>query len=275
MVRFFFFLISISSAFKRTVWKWWYQRLAAFYQKKDWRFMNYGYAPIGKESTLILSREDDEKNRLFIQLYQHILFEITLTGKKILEIGSGRGGGSDYIARYYQPAQVIGVDFSSNAVALANRFYNIPTLSFIEGNAEDLPFENNSFDVVCNVESSHCYGNMKAFVSEVKRVLKPGGIFSWADLRSPKEMEELELVFKQSQLIILSKEDITLHVVRALDLFSEEKEESIRKSVPSYFQYPFREFAGVRASKIYQSFKNGTMVYYHYRFQKPEEEITG
>ena len=42
-------------------------------------------------------------------------------------------------------------------------------LSFVEGNAENLPFDDESFDLVYNVESSHCYGDMGAFIEQVHR----------------------------------------------------------------------------------------------------------
>ncbi len=173
------------------------------------------------------------------------------------------------MARYLVPSSIIGVDFAKNAIDLCNQFYHIPNLSFVEGNAEKLPFENDRFDVIFNVESSHCYGNMKAFIAEVTRVLKPGGIFAWADLRSQKNMEKEDTIFMQSALKLLAKEDITPNVLQALDQISNRKKEAIQKRVPYLWQSLFFEFTGVRNSKIYHAFREGKMVYWCYRFQKP------
>ena len=48
---------------------------------------------------------------------------------------------------------------------------------------EALSFEGASFDVVINVESSHCNENLPAFLREVRRVLRPEGCFGWVDIR--------------------------------------------------------------------------------------------
>lgn len=269
LIRLFFFLASFSPAIEEWLWKKWYQKLANAYKKKDWRFMNYGYAPANQKSILTLNNETDEENRLFIQLYQHTLNGVEIKGKKVLEVGSGRGGGADYVARYLAPSFIIGVDFSKNAIDLCHQFYGLPNLSFKEGNAEKLPFDNDQFDVVFNVESSHCYGNMQAFIAEVTRVLKPGGIFAWTDLRTSKAMEKVDGLFKSSGLKLIFSENITPNILLALDQISDRKKEAIEQRVPSSWQSLFCEFAGVRNSQIYRGFEEGKMVYWCYRFEKP------
>merc|ERR1719335_1617700 len=47
----------------------------------------------------------------------------------------------------------------------------------------DLPFADGSMDVVLCIESSHCFADFERFLAEVRRVLRPGGRFSLADLR--------------------------------------------------------------------------------------------
>ena len=88
-------------------------------------------------------------------------------------MGSGRGGGASYISRHLKPKSVVGIDISKNAVRLCKSTHQYPNLSFYVGDSEKIPFEDESFDVVLNVESSHCYGNILLFLTEVKRVLKP------------------------------------------------------------------------------------------------------
>lgn len=269
MIKFLLFLLSLSPGIEGWLWKWWYQRLAAAYKTKDLRFMNYGYA---QDSSLPLNTAD-EQNRLFIQLYHHTLSGVDLQGKQVLEVGSGRGGGTDYVARYLSPSSIIGVDIAKNAVDLCNQFYSIPHLRFVEGSAEKLPFESESFDVVYNVESSHCYGNMQGFITEVIRVLKPGGFFAWADLRTRALMEADDKLFMHSPLKLLHKENITLNVLNALDRISNRKKELIRREVPYLLRPLLSEFTGVRDSKIYRGFQEGKMVYWCYRLQKSNQQV--
>jgi ubiquinone/menaquinone biosynthesis C-methylase UbiE len=48
-------------------------------------------------------------------------------------------------------------------------------LDFVEGNAEELPFDDKSFDAVLSVEASHLYLQFPRFLAEVARVLRSGG----------------------------------------------------------------------------------------------------
>ena len=73
--------------------------------------------------------------------------------------------------RYLKPKSVVGIDISKDAVRLCKTQHGKPNLSFCIGDSEDIPFENNSFNAVINVESSHCYGDIPLFLSEVKSLI--------------------------------------------------------------------------------------------------------
>jgi len=47
------------------------------------------------------------------------------------------------------------------------------SLEYLVMDAEDLTFEDESFDSVVNIESSHCYSSRKVFFDNVHRVLRP------------------------------------------------------------------------------------------------------
>ena len=202
--RIFAILLKISpSSIQNRLWKWWYQRISKAHNKVEFRFMNYGY--IDSESPELDS--SDEAYRLFIQLYHMNIRDVSLENKEVLEVGSGRGGGASWIAKTMKPSSLIGLDFSREAVSLCNKWYEQENLDFREGNAQDLPFQKNSFDVVYNVESSHCYGDMSKFVSEVFRVLKNGGNFCWTDFRDEETMKKTEKIFTNSGFSIVSKKE--------------------------------------------------------------------
>lgn len=257
----FFELTKLSPQLKKNLWQWWYELLAQNYQKSDWEFMNYGFADLqGELSPLNLSQED-ESNRYFIQLYQYVSSALPLAQKTVLEVGSGRGGGAHFLAKMYHPQKIIGVDLSAQNINLANQLYQRPNLAYVQGDSEKLPFENDYFDLVINVESSHCYPAMAKFMEEVKRVLKIGGLFSWADLRPLSEVESLEKCFNNCGLKKIKFNHITANVVRALELVNDGKEEAIKNNVPWFLRQAFREFAGVKNGKIYDGFVQGEMVY--------------
>lgn len=179
--RIFVSILKISPKFKKVVWKIIYQFLAAKYQTEDWTFINYGFQHLN-ESKKIELKEEDEYNRFFIQLYYFVVFTIELKNKRVLEVGTGRGG-ADYIERYFQPLEMFGVDYWQNAIDFCNKAFKDSKVDYKLGDAENLSFENGCLDVVINVESSHCYSNATAFFADVNRVLKSAGYFSFVDFK--------------------------------------------------------------------------------------------
>ena len=246
------------------LWKWWYQRISKAHNKVDFRFMNYGFVD---EDGPVLDLVD-EPYRLFIQLYHMNIRDVDLNNKQVLEVGSGRGGGASWIAKSKSPSSLIGVDFSKEAVTLCNDWYEQENLNFIVGNAQDLPFDADSFDVVYNVESSHCYGDINKFVSEVFRVLRKDGYFCWTDFRDEETMKKTEEIFQNVGFSVASKKEITDEVVDALDMINDAKKERITELVPRTIRRSFETFAGVQGTPVYDSFKSGKLKYYRYQMVK-------
>ena len=268
LAKLFVSLLNFSPAIKRAAWKWWYQRLAHRGRETDWSFMNYGFTPLNGSPKRELFPKD-EQDRLFIQLYDYAASQIPINGLKVLEVGSGRGGGASFVTRYHHPSEMAGLDYSQSAIELSRRLHkNVPNLQFIQGDAESLPFENHTFDVVINVESSHCYGNVNAFIKEVSRVLKPGGYFSWVDLRSKEMLAETESAFNLTELNLIHNETITKEVIQALDDIHERKMTMIADNVPRAIQTAFRDFSGVKYSQIYNAFQEKKAVYLAKAYQK-------
>ena len=153
----------------------------AFKKAEHWRFMNYGYAFENEADNPVLE-VTDEAERTCAQLYHVVASQIDLTGKRLLDVGSGRGGGASHMHRYLKPAETVGMDLASSAVAQCERvFAGINGLTDQQGDSLDMPFGACSFDAVTNVESSHCYPDFGQFLRAVHRVLKPGGSFLYTD----------------------------------------------------------------------------------------------
>ncbi len=96
---------------------------------------------------------------------------------KILEIGCGSARLSCFIAS--NGYNVMGLDFSKNALLVAkNNFKLINNIGdFILGDVKNLPFENNSYDVVISTGLLEHFRDPQIVVDEMVRVLKDGGLF--------------------------------------------------------------------------------------------------
>ncbi len=248
------------------MWKALYQRMSRSQDDPEFRFMNYGF----KEETGLVLSDDDEPNRLFINLYFMNIRDVVLEGKDVLEVGSGRGGGAEWISRTMKPKTLVAVDYSEHAVLRCVDWYSSQeNLTFLEGNAEKLPLKGESFDVVYNVESSHCYGDIPAFLNEVFRVLRPGGKFCWTDMRDPKTMKEMQDQFSLTGFEIDSRSDVTNNVIDALNEIDQGRRDMIRESAPHSLRKSFETFGGVPGTPIYEALKSGRIGYFRYLLTRP------
>ncbi|NCU30782.1 class I SAM-dependent methyltransferase [Candidatus Saccharibacteria bacterium] len=107
--------------------------------------------------------------------------------KVVIDIASGAGYGTNLIAS--KAKHVTGVDYSKEAIEYASNLYKSKNLKFVQGNASNLPFEDNIFDVVVSLETIEHLEDPEKFVIEVKRVLKPEGIFI---VSTPNDDEYIE-----------------------------------------------------------------------------------
>jgi ubiquinone/menaquinone biosynthesis C-methylase UbiE len=268
----------IISVFKKFAWfkrfnaKVTYEVLAKYIPSADWHFMNYGYIPNEEEVESSTPQFEVKDQRYAANMYHYLASKVSLKGKVVLEIGSGRGGGASYVARNFRPAYYTGVDIAANAVALAQKLHVVPNLTFAQGSGESLKVADNSIDVVINVESCHGYGDVKRFLSEVARVLRPGGYLLLVDFRNTVEnMELFRQELKDSGLLVLSEENISARVVAAIELEDEAKRKKIESLVPLRYQKLFCDFAGVVGSRFYVTLKEGTRPYYRFVLRKPIE----
>jgi len=98
--------------------------------------------------------------------------------KNVLDVGCGIGGSSRHIARKYGGAGV-GITLSPVQAGRANALSQVQgfgdRLEFQVADALQMPFADNSFDLVWSMESGEHMPDKRQFVSELARVCKPGG----------------------------------------------------------------------------------------------------
>ena len=246
----------------------WYEFISTLDKDDQMLFMNYGYVPLNSNGQRLELLPLDEKNRYFIQLYHHVASAIEWDGVDALEVGSGRGGAASFMMRYLQPNSLSGLDLTANAIEFCHRYHSVEGLSFMRGDAESLPFADDSFDVVINVESSHCYPHFGQFLSEVTRVLKPNGHFLYADFRNQPQLERWRQQLYDMRLELLKEENITPNVLGSLDIDHDRKQKLIDYYVPKIIRDPFYDFAAMKGSRIYRTFETGEKEYWRFAFCK-------
>jgi SAM-dependent methyltransferase len=268
----FLWILNRTPSLRRTLWRMFFNLLASRFQNVGWwTLMNYGYAEAGGASRTFDLQPQDEAERYPIALYRHVATLAPLVGRDVLEVGSGRGGGASFVARYLKPRRMIGLDFSGKAVAFSNKQHVFANLHFQKGDAEQLPFPDESFDSVINVESSFCYPSIDRFFGEVKRVLRPGGFLHYTDLRLGSEVDSWKQAIERSGLDLVVERDITINVIEALHRDSARRRVGGRRIAGRIFGAIADVFTGVDGTRIPSMLAAGDMVYCSFLLQKPAE----
>lgn len=100
----------------------------------------------------------------------------SLSGRRILEVGVGTGLS---LGDYASDKQIVGIDISSEMLRKARQRvaeYAVPNVeALLEMDAEQLTFDNNSFDIVIAMYVASVVPSPQRFLSEVRRVCKPEG----------------------------------------------------------------------------------------------------
>lgn len=127
-----------------------------------------------------LGASEDDLDTLKQPWYQTVMKLLPdLDGKRILEIGTGRGDFSIWLARNFKNSIIVGTDFSHAAIEIAKKKIDdsFSNLTFRVENAESLSFDNESFDYIISCETMEHVFHPKAMAKEMSRVLKQGGRF--------------------------------------------------------------------------------------------------
>lgn len=131
--------------------------------------------------------------------------------KTVLDIATGTGDLAIQIAKSTQ-AQITGFDLSAGMLEVGRKKVTKEKLDdrieMIQGDAENMPFENNSFDVITVAFGVRNFENLKKGLDEIYRVLKPGGKFIILEFSQPESfpMKQLYAFYSKNILPKIGKQ---------------------------------------------------------------------
>lgn len=159
-----------------------------------------------------------------------------LTGtERVLDIATGGGHVAFALAPY--AAEVVALDLTRPMLEVAQKeaeARQLHTIRFLEGDAQALPCEDSSFEVVACRQAAHHFPNVHQCVREWARVLKPGGKLLLVDSISPEEqdadvfLEEIEILRDPSHVrnqrisewkLLLNETNFAVNSVREWTIF--------------------------------------------------------
>ena len=138
--------------------------------------------PLFDGAVRVTARETTMKRRLLDQA-------AVAPGDAVLDLGAGTGTLAIWLKQRTPPAQVTGLDADPDVLARARRKAAAARceIDFVEGFSTDLPFADDSFDVVLSTLFFHHLtgADKRHTLAAVQRVLKPGGSLHVADWGKP------------------------------------------------------------------------------------------
>jgi ubiquinone/menaquinone biosynthesis C-methylase UbiE len=207
----------------------------------------------------------DEPNRFYIQLYHRTATQADLRGARVLEVSCGHGGGASYLVRTLHPASYTGLDLNPDGIAFCRQRHILPGLDFVQGDAENLPFVDQSFDAVINVEASHCYPRFPRFLAEVARVLRPGGHFLYADLRPRHLIADWESAMVEAPMRQRCSRMVDAEVLRGIEKNTHHWSLNVVDRYPSpLLRYVGRAFAVGQGTRVYRDLQRGDLSFRTY-----------
>ena len=162
-----------------------------------------------------------------------------------------------------------GVDLAGSAIELCRSTHRVSNLRFERGDAEELPFPDESFHVVLNVESCHHYPSLPKFLREVERVLRPGGSFCVATYWDRPGLARFEQALRDTSLDVLLTADLAPRVTDGLRATNAMKTALIRRHVPRLLRPLLNHFTAVEGSAVYRGFMDGSIAYVSALLRKP------
>ena len=117
-------------------------------------------------------------------------------GERVLNVGCGTGGFEARVLAERPGQSITGVDLAEKMLAAARRkTQGAPGARFVQADAHDLPFADDSFDAVVSASTLHYLADPAAALSEGARVVRPGGrvaVLDWCrDFRAMRWMDAL------------------------------------------------------------------------------------
>jgi O-methyltransferase len=184
-----------------------YDYLAENIRDPRFVFMNYGYSDPDGADDFSWIDPPDQIWKYSLNLLKRLVGHVDIRGKRVLDVGCGRGGNAAALSRYFGAAEVVGLDLSAPAITLARRAIDDPRVTFVIGDALSLPFAEGRFDVITNIESAQHYPDKNRFFNEARRVLAPGGHFCITDFSM--DAEEMKALVREANFETVEFEDIS------------------------------------------------------------------
>ena len=146
-----------------------------------------------------------KKNNIELTCPESQIFEelLDLDGKKILELGCGRGDLTRLIASHGKDRHIVATEVDEKQHAVNLTIKDLPNVRFELAGAQKIPAVDETFDRVLMFKSLHHVplDIMQAALLEIKRVLKPGGLLYISEPIFQGDFNEVLRIFHDEEVV--------------------------------------------------------------------------
>ena len=144
-------------------------------------------------------------------LHRYKIAEMFCSGKTVLDIACGEGYGTNLLSKFAKT--IAGVDIDNQTVIEAKLKYTAENIQFAQGDTSNIPFPDSTFDVVVSFETIEHHDKHDEMITEIKRVLKPDGVFVistpdkyvYTDLKGVKNKFHVKELYKKEFVDLIKR----------------------------------------------------------------------
>lgn len=172
-----------------------------------------------------------------------MLDTLPFDGARVLELGCGKAEKTRSLAETGRVAEILALEVDAIQHVRNLQVTDLPNVRFAHGGAEAIPAEDNAFDIVIMLKSLHHVpvAHMDTALSEIVRVLKPGGLAWISEPVFAGELNEIMRLFHDEKIV---REAAFAAVCRAVEdgrlLLKEERFFNTRSQFDSFDQFDAR-----------------------------------
>jgi ubiquinone/menaquinone biosynthesis C-methylase UbiE len=168
-------------------------------------------------------------------------------GHRVLDVGCGFGGLVATLDERHAGMELVGLNIDPRQLERAKRIVKPRPdnrVAWVEGDACDMPFDDHTFDVVLAVECAFHFPSRARFLSEARRVLRPGGRLALCDIVPSRVGSKMlflrETVFAAYLERVVGPTDLEVDAAKYLRLADDaglrpvHVEDITRHTVPTY-----------------------------------------
>jgi ubiquinone/menaquinone biosynthesis C-methylase UbiE len=123
-----------------------------------------------------------------VDIFEQVLGD--MAGGRVLDIATGRGGFINTLKRCLGSyTEIVGIDSYERAIRDARFSFVEADIHFLQMDAENLAFRDQSFETVALAKSLHHLANIRPVLAEIVRALKPGGHLILCDMHRDAQTE--------------------------------------------------------------------------------------